>query len=149
MNSSLVITTEGLPLGLASIRFWNRKKFKGCNASKKKINPTRIPIEEKESFRWLENLKQSSDLLAHPENCVYESWDLRSIFYKTIAPERKLLSHETLSFSGKNSHLKDMLESPLTKPAPPVGKRSIRGDRIMIPKGGGSDKWHQVFVFGA
>ncbi|WP_061224911.1 IS4 family transposase [Leptospira weilii] len=71
MHSSLVITTEGLPLGLASIKFWNRKKFKGCNALKKKINPTRIPIEQKESFRWLENLKQSNALLAEPENCVH------------------------------------------------------------------------------
>ncbi|WP_165569157.1 IS4/Tn5 family transposase DNA-binding protein [Leptospira noguchii] len=71
MHSSLVMTTDGLPLGLASIKFWNRKKFKGSNALKKKINPTRIPIEEKESFRWLENLKQSSALLAHPENCVH------------------------------------------------------------------------------
>ncbi|EMM77345.1 hypothetical protein LEP1GSC040_1668 [Leptospira santarosai str. 2000030832] len=71
MHSSLAITTDGLPLGLTSIKFWNRKKFKGCNALKKKINPTRIPIEEKESFRWLENLKQSSVLQAYPENCVH------------------------------------------------------------------------------
>ena len=41
MHSSLVVTTEGLPLGLAAIKFWTRKKFKGCNALKKKINPTR------------------------------------------------------------------------------------------------------------
>jgi len=39
MHSSLVVTTEGLPLGLAAVKFWTRKKFKGCNALKKKINP--------------------------------------------------------------------------------------------------------------
>src|SRR5208337_1842435 len=43
MHSSLAVTTEGLPLGLAAIKFWTRKKFKGCNALKKKINPTRVP----------------------------------------------------------------------------------------------------------
>ena len=32
MHSSLVTTVEGLPLGLASIKFWTRKKFKGCDA---------------------------------------------------------------------------------------------------------------------
>jgi hypothetical protein len=51
------VTTDGLPLGLAAIKFWSRKKFKGANALKKKINPTRVPIEEKESIRWLTNLR--------------------------------------------------------------------------------------------
>ena len=38
MHSSLAVTTEGLPLGLAAIKFWTRKEFKGCNALKRKIN---------------------------------------------------------------------------------------------------------------
>ncbi len=63
MHSSLAVTTDGLPLGLAAIKFWTRKKFKGANALKKKINPTRVPIEEKESYRWLENVRQSTALL--------------------------------------------------------------------------------------
>jgi hypothetical protein len=71
MHSSLVLTLEGLPLGIAAIKFWNRKEFKGTNALKKTINPTRVPIEEKESIRWLENLKQSTALLAAPERCVH------------------------------------------------------------------------------
>ena len=60
MHSSLAVTAEGLPLGLTAIKFWTRSKFKGCNALKRKINPTRVPIEEKESYRWLENLRQST-----------------------------------------------------------------------------------------
>ena len=71
MHSSLVVTTEGLPLGLAAIKFLTRKKFKGSNALKKRINPTRVPIEEKESIRWLTNLRQSTDLLNAPERCVH------------------------------------------------------------------------------
>jgi hypothetical protein len=54
MHSSLVVTSDGLPLGLAAAKFWSRDKFKGTNALKKKINPTRVPIEEKESVRWLD-----------------------------------------------------------------------------------------------
>jgi hypothetical protein len=38
---------------------------------KKKINLTRVPIEEKESFPWLENLRQSTALLAAPERCMH------------------------------------------------------------------------------
>jgi hypothetical protein len=71
MHSSLAVTTDGLPLGLAAIKFWTRKKFKGANALKKKINPTRVPIEEKESYRWLENVRQSTALLNTPERCVH------------------------------------------------------------------------------
>ncbi len=66
MHSSLALTTEGLPLGLAAIKFWKRKKFKGTAALKKKINPTRVPIEKKESIRWLENLRQSTATLGDP-----------------------------------------------------------------------------------
>ncbi|MEY9202055.1 hypothetical protein ABIF05_001165 [Bradyrhizobium elkanii] len=71
MHSSLAVTTEGLPFGLAAIKFWTRKKFKGTTALKRKINPTRVPIEQKESIRWLENLRQSTDLLAAPGRCVH------------------------------------------------------------------------------
>jgi Transposase DNA-binding/Transposase DDE domain len=71
MHSSLVVTTEGLPLGIAAIKFWTRKEFKGTNALKKKINSTRVPIEEKESVRWLDNIKQTTALLGDPERCVH------------------------------------------------------------------------------
>jgi hypothetical protein len=71
MHSSLAVTTEGLPLGLTAIRFWSRSKFKGTNALKRSVNPTRVPIEEKESIRWLENGKQSTELLGEAHRYVH------------------------------------------------------------------------------
>jgi hypothetical protein len=71
MHSSLVVTTDGVPQGLAAVKFWTRKKFKGTNALKAKVNPTRMPIEEKESYRWIENVQQSLDLLGEPDRCVH------------------------------------------------------------------------------
>src|SRR5262245_60401785 len=38
MHSSLVLTTGGLPLGLAAVKFWTRQKFKGTNALKRHVN---------------------------------------------------------------------------------------------------------------
>ena len=38
---------------------------------KKKINPTRVPIEKKESIRWLDNVRQSTELLSDPGRCVH------------------------------------------------------------------------------
>ena len=71
MHSSLAVTLEGLPLGLTAIKFWTRERFKGTNALKRTINPTRVPIEEKESVRWLDNLKSSTILLGDCCRCVH------------------------------------------------------------------------------
>ena len=71
MHSSLAVTTGGLPLGVAAVKFWTRKKFKGTNALKQKRHFTRIPIEKKESLRWLENLKQSTALLGDSQRLVH------------------------------------------------------------------------------
>ena len=71
MHSSLVVTQEGLPLGLAAIKFWTREKFKGTDALKRKVNPTRIPIDQKESIKWLENMRQSTALLNRPAECIH------------------------------------------------------------------------------
>src|SRR3954451_8634860 len=71
MHSSLVLTPEGVPLGLAAVKFWTRDKFKGTNALRGKVNRTRIPIERKESVRWLENLRRSTELLGDPARCVH------------------------------------------------------------------------------
>ena len=70
-HSSLAITTAGLPLGLCAVQFWNSRRVQGNRALQRKINPTRVPIEKKESIRWLENLKQSTELLDDPGRCIH------------------------------------------------------------------------------
>ncbi|MPZ33899.1 MAG: IS4 family transposase [Rhodospirillales bacterium] len=92
MHSSLAITTKGLPLGLAAIKFWTRKKFKGTAALKKKINPTRVPIEKKESVRWLENLKQSTELLGDAGRCVHIG-DRESDIYELFCTAQEVGTH--------------------------------------------------------
>jgi len=92
MHSSLAVTTEGLPLGLAAIKFWTRDKFKGCNALKKKINPTRVPIEKKESIRWLENLRQSTGLLGQAQRCVHIG-DRESDIYELFCAAQEAHTH--------------------------------------------------------
>jgi Transposase DNA-binding len=92
MHSSLAVTIEGLPLGLAAIKFWTRKKFKGTAALKRKINPTRVPIEKKESIRWLENRKQSTTLLDDPERCVHIG-DRESDIYELFCAAQEIGTH--------------------------------------------------------
>jgi hypothetical protein len=92
MHSSLAITTNGLPLGLVSTKFWSRKTFKGTNALKRSVNPTRVPIEQKESVRWLENLKQSTARLGEPERCVHIG-DRESDIYELFCAAKDAGTH--------------------------------------------------------
>ncbi len=92
MHASLAVTTDGLPLGVAAIKFWSRKKFKAARSLQTKINPTRVPIEQKESVRWLQNLEQSTALLAAPERCVHVG-DRESDIYELYCKARELGTH--------------------------------------------------------
>ena len=71
MHASLAITPEGLPLGLTAGKVWSRDKFKGTAALKRRINPTPVPIGQKESIRWRDNLRQSTELIGAPDRCVH------------------------------------------------------------------------------
>jgi transposase-like protein len=92
MHSSLAVTSQGLPLGLAAVKFWTRKKFRGTKALKRKVNPTRVPIEQKESVRWLENFRQSIDLLGQPARFIHVG-DRESDIFELYCLTRDLGSH--------------------------------------------------------
>jgi hypothetical protein len=103
MHSSLVVTTDGLPLGLSAVKLWTRKKFKGTNAlqgktldgsGKHSINTTRILIEEKESMRWLENARQSVEVLGDASRVVHvgdRESDIYELFCECEALHSKFL----------------------------------------------------------
>jgi hypothetical protein len=92
MHSSLAISVDGLPLGIAAVKFWTRDKFKGTAALKRKINPTRVPIEQKESIRWLDNLRQSTELLDDPGRCVHIG-DRESDIYELFCAAQGIGTH--------------------------------------------------------
>lgn len=117
MHSGMVVTPEGLPLGLASIHFWTRDRFKGCTAMKRKINPTRVPIEEKESRRWLEGLRRSSALVGRPERCVHIG-DRESDIYELFCLAEEVGTHflvrtcvDRLAGDGKHTIADEMNET--------------------------------------
>lgn len=119
MHSSLAVTTDGLPLGLAAVKFWTRKKFKGTAALKKKINPTRVPIEKKESVRWLDNLRQSIELLGDPSRCIHVG-DRESDIFELYCLTQELGTHfvvrmqnDRLAGDGAHTISSEMEESPV------------------------------------
>ncbi len=133
MHSSLAVTTEGLPLGLTAVKFWTRKKFKGTAALKKKINPTRVPIEKKESIRWLENLVQSSDLLNDPRRCVHIG-DRESDIYELFCTAREVGTHFVVRtcvdrLAGDGEHtIADAMDEVTVKGLHRIDVRDSNGD---------------------
>ncbi|HLZ07257.1 MAG TPA: IS4 family transposase [Chloroflexota bacterium] len=118
MHSSLVVTEKGLPLGLAAVKFWNRDKFKGAAQLKRRINPTRVPIEAKESVRWLDNLRQSVTLLGQPDRCVHVG-DRESDIYELYCLAKELGTHfvvrtvvDRLAGDGDHTVKTEMREAP-------------------------------------
>ena len=92
MHASLAVTTEGLPLGLGAVKFWTRTKFKGTAALKRKINPTRMPIEQKESVRWLENLRWTTERFGDPDRCIHVG-DRESDIYELFCLAQEMGTH--------------------------------------------------------
>jgi hypothetical protein len=133
MHSSLAVTTHGLPLGLTAVKFWTRKKFKGTAALKKKINPTRVPIEKKESIRWLDNLRQSTELLGDPGRCVHIG-DRESDIYELFCQAREAGTHfvirtcvDRLAGDGKHT-IADEMDEVAVKGLHRIELRDSNGD---------------------
>jgi len=119
LHSSLAVTLEGLPLGIAAVKFWTRKKFKGCDALKKRVNPTRVPIEEKESVRWIDNLRESTALLGDAERCVHVG-DRESDIYELFCAAQQCGTHflvrtcaDRLAGDGKHTVKDEMGEAEI------------------------------------
>jgi hypothetical protein len=133
MHSSLAVTTEGLPLGLTAVKFWTRKKFKGTAALKKKINPTRVPIEKKESIRWLENVQQSTELLGDPGRCVHIG-DRESDIFELFCAAQEAGTHFLIRtcvdrLAGDGDHtIADEMEEVAVKGLHRINVRDSNGD---------------------
>jgi hypothetical protein len=133
MHSSLAVTSDGLPLGLTAAKFWTRKKFKGTNALKKKINPTRVPIDKKESVRWLENVRQSTELLGDPGRCVHIG-DRESDIYELFCLAHEMGTHFLIRtcvdrLAGDGGHtIADEMEEVAVKGLHRIEVRDDRGE---------------------
>jgi hypothetical protein len=137
MHSSLAVTTDGLPLGLTAVKFWTRKKFKGTAALKRKINPTRVPIEKKESVRWLDNLRHSIGLLGKPARCIHVG-DRESDIFELYCLTRELGTHfivrmQTDRLAGEGTHtIAEEMENIAIKGLHRVEVRNEKGDPISV-----------------
>ena len=79
MHTCLAVTTEGLPLGLLDQKIFSRKLRPQKAIGKGKQIGEVLPVEEKESYRWLEALIDTKEALGDTE--VITVCDREADFY--------------------------------------------------------------------
>ena len=94
MHSALCVTTNGVPLGLLAQRIWARN----FNERGKSSFRRKLPIEEKESYKWLEIMDLS--LISLPKNITAvtvadREADIYELFHKAVQDNRELLIRAT------------------------------------------------------
>jgi hypothetical protein len=70
LHSALPLSTDGVPLGILNQKLWTRTKPTG-HVTQSGKNITRIPIEEKESFRWIEAMRNVSGMIENRSRVVH------------------------------------------------------------------------------
>jgi hypothetical protein len=85
LHSTLAITPLGLPLGILSHRCWARDGF--CNSE---VTYKDRPFEEKESFKWVEALREVSALRVSPSAMVVHVADRECDIYEFLREAQDL-----------------------------------------------------------
>ncbi|WP_247457993.1 IS4 family transposase [Bradyrhizobium sp. 2] len=109
------------------------EEIQGTAALKKKINPTRVPIEKKESIRWLDNVRQSTELLGDPGRCVHVG-DRESDIYELFCAAREAGAHFVIRtcvnrLAGDGDHtIADEMDEVAVKGLHCIDVRNSNGD---------------------
>jgi len=92
-----------------------------------------VPIEKKESIRWLENVRQASELLGDPGRCIHIG-DRESDIYELFCLAGELGTHfvvrtcvDRLACDGETTVAAEMKRSEV-RGLHPVEVRNIRGE---------------------
>jgi len=68
MHTCLAVTTEGLPIGILDQKIFSRKLHPEKKRRDKNYRPhEHLPIEEKESYKWLETLAHTKEVVGDTE----------------------------------------------------------------------------------
>lgn len=70
-HSSLALSQIGVPLGVSAQQLWTRDIKNRRKIRNQKKNFTRVPVEEKESYKWLKGVSLSCKKANSPENLVH------------------------------------------------------------------------------
>ena len=91
MHTSFAMTIEGLPLGLLDQKVFARESLPDeIRDLKKKSHNINVPIEDKESIRWLNSLKKTQEAVAETDTRVVTVCDREGDFYEFLECANKI-----------------------------------------------------------
>ena len=140
MHSVLAVSPDGVPLGLLYQNIWSRKDY----PTQKRAQRHKLPIEEKESFKWLKALEESSHgipdtiqrvMVGDREADIYELFQkanqlgehllIRAVQNRRITGEYHLLFEQISNVSEMGQCLVDLPRKPEHNSAPRQARLSI------------------------
>ena len=117
VHSCFVVSEEGLPLGVVHQQSWSRQKRSGKSQHRRKL-----PIQHKESYRWLESATAAEDALGDSPRIVHvgdREADIFELFAQPRQANAELLIRA--EHNRKVDHELDYLK-PSVQQAPVLGK---------------------------
>lgn len=93
MHALEAFTSEGTPLGAVSVEFWTREdQAQKQSTQEKDRQRSKLPLEQKESFRWLQGLRRARELAQElPQTqfvCLADSEaDIYDLFVEPRGPQ--------------------------------------------------------------
>ena len=94
MHSTLAVTAEGLPLGILDQKISTREVLpKEMTRKMKKAYNSNLPIEEKESFRWLESMRSAHNIFSDEDKKVVTIADREADIYDLMLLADELGTH--------------------------------------------------------
>jgi len=115
MHTTLAITTEGLPLGILDQDIYARKERSAEEiALKKKSHNNALPIEEKESIRWLNSMEKTVSLFEGQNKQLVTIADREADIYDLFHLADRLNSHFLVRASQNRKINKTSIHSKIS-----------------------------------
>lgn len=115
MHSTMAINCEGLPLGLLDQKITSREVLPAEKvAIKKKSHNIALPIEEKESIRWLESMRASAAHFEGQDKKVVTVADREADIYDLFLLAKQLGTHYLIRASHDRKVNKSAVHSEIS-----------------------------------
>ncbi len=136
-HPTIAFTSTGLSLGIVGQKSWTRQEISQASKGDKLTKRRQTPIEEKESYRWIEGVRCAERTAAACPNttcvCVGDSEsDIYEVFATALASEQKNL--HLLVRAGQNRNTtEDQDWMDQVRQTPKIGERIVTV-RVRIAK---------------
>jgi len=142
LHPMLLLTPEKVPLGTVDVNMWSRKE----SDFGKKAQRASLPIEEKESYRWIRAYRELADIQSQcPNTQLISVSDAESDIYELFsetqtlenAPHVLLRAHHNRSLENEVQKLWPYMETatpsfPVEMVVPRKGKQSSRTAQVQV-----------------